>query len=343
MTCPRVQRAIKRSTLTAPLRHTLSVLTDHIKSFTDPATGWVDHQHPATLVMYKSVRILAAETGYSKPTVMVHLLKLQGFTPIPGMPKQKWPQDETRAVLELYAEATPRQAARYYLNLERLEDLADPTRVPASTPALQRSKNLTAESAQGVRHLTPSGQETLPELVKTLPKAKKSCLAQARETTNRTASPVYTPTPDQLNLPDDFLACCRNTVPELDVSLERMAFLGYCRRHDIFNQSWLGAFWDWLLKAQAREQRGEPTASHPYPSQVITASTATRTTCSWAGCDEPPCPHGQACAYHAGCAGCCAEVPLDADGSEIDPKGPADGSSSVAEDTLGGRPGLPDG
>jgi hypothetical protein len=151
--------------------------------------------------------------------------------------------------------------------------------------------------------------------------------------TNCAAPPAYTPTPDQLNLPDDFLARCRNTVPGLDVGLERAAFLGYCRRHEIFNQSWLGAFWNWLLKAQAREQRGEPTASHPHPSQVTTASTAMRTTCSWAGCGEPPCPHGQACAYHAGCASCGAEVPLDADGREIDPKEPADDFSSVVEDT----------
>jgi hypothetical protein len=173
MTCPRVQRAIKRSTLTGPLRHTLSVLTDPIKSFTDPTTSWVDHQRPAMLVVCKSVRTLAVETGYSKPTVMLHLLKLQGFTPVPGMPKRQWLQDETRAVLELRAKATPRQAARYHLNLERLEALADPTRVPASTQTLQWSTHVTAESAQGVRQLTPSGQETLPEPLKPLPKAKK--------------------------------------------------------------------------------------------------------------------------------------------------------------------------
>jgi hypothetical protein len=103
MTCPRITRAINVSRLPAPLKSTLRVLTDHINSSKDPDTGRADHTRPATLEVYDSVATLAADTGYSKPTVMLHLLKLRGFVPIPGEPKERWLQDETRAVLELIA------------------------------------------------------------------------------------------------------------------------------------------------------------------------------------------------------------------------------------------------
>jgi hypothetical protein len=65
VTCPRIQHAINHSTLPAPLRHTLRVMTDHINSWKDPETGRADHTRPATLEVYEAVATLAADTGYS--------------------------------------------------------------------------------------------------------------------------------------------------------------------------------------------------------------------------------------------------------------------------------------
>jgi len=296
-------------------------MTDHINSWKDPETGRADHTRPATLEVYEAVATLAADTGYSKPTTIRHLQLLRGT---PG--KHDLHLGQQWQVLRLTAKARQWQAARYELDLKRLEALADPRRAQ-TTDARQQLKNLTpepaddvtadepqelenftSESSQGCRNLTGSGQEILPELPKALPKTQKNLLAHARETMNGTDPPGYTPTPDRLDLPEEFLARCRKTVPELDVVKKEIpAFLGYCRRHEIFNQSWLGAFWDWLLKAQVRYQRGEPTASHPHPGRSTAASTATttRTTCSWNGCNRPPCGHrGQACWDHGCCEVC---------------------------------------
>jgi len=187
MTCPRITRAIKSSRLPAPLKHTLTVMTDHINSWKDP-TGQADHTRPATLDVYEAVATLAADTGYSKSTVMVHLWKLRGYTPIPDQPKKTWPQDGPWAVLTRTKQGRQWQADRYQLDLEALEALADLTRVqtPArdrqrssfltaepmetkSSDTPQRSRNLTAELAPAVKFSTFSGQETLPEYSHSLP------------------------------------------------------------------------------------------------------------------------------------------------------------------------------
>jgi hypothetical protein len=122
MTCPRITRAIKSSRLPAPLKHTLMVMTDHINSWKDPTTGQADHNRPSTLEVYEAVATLAAETGYSKPTVMVHLWKLRGFTPVPDQPKKVWLQDGPWAVLTRTKEGRQWQADRYRLDLDGFPD-----------------------------------------------------------------------------------------------------------------------------------------------------------------------------------------------------------------------------
>jgi hypothetical protein len=321
MTCPRITRAIKASTLAAPLKHTLRVLTDHINSWKDPTTGQVDHTRPATLEVYEPVVSLAAETGYSKPTVMAHLLKLRGFTPVPGAPQARWPQDEQRAVLELIAKSRQHTAARYRLNLERLEALqrsrnltAEPAEVLPADES-QRLKNFTSEENPAVKFSGSSGKISLPESFPALPQDKKNFLAHAPET-KRTRRPDFTPAPAHLTLPEDFMAWFNAEVPELDLGKEREAFLGHCRRRQILNQYWDAAFKDWLLKAYARWQRGEPCASSPHPGRQTPAAatpvaTVTRTSCSWAGCDESACGHGpQSCRGHGwgSCPDCLAEA-----------------------------------
>jgi len=316
MTCPRITHAIRSSGLSAPLKHTLRLLTDHINSWKDLESGEADHTRPATLEVYEAVATLAADTGYSKPTVMLHLLKLRGYIPIPGQPKEHWPQEERLAVLELVVKSRQQRAARYRFHLDRLEALQRSKNLTPepSEDAPQGSRNLTAERQPAVKFSGSSGQVSSPEYSHSLPQHKKNFLAHAPEA--KKIRPDPTPPPTYLNVSDTFMAWFKAEVPALDLGLEREAFLSHCRRNQITNRYWEAAFKDWLLKAYGRYQRGESCASHPHPGGPVAPGAPTTPTrreetprCSFAGCDAPVCGHGpQACRAHGwgACSACLA-------------------------------------
>jgi hypothetical protein len=218
----------------------------------------------------------------------------------------------------------PGHATEYQIDLRPLgydPDLADGEVDPAvearAETSQQTDNHLRFETDNDCR-FTPQTGNGLPQTVNHLPprgskeKIKKNFLAHAHDT--KRPRPAHTPAPDYLHVSPDFITWFTHEVPGLDLGQEREAFLGYCRRHTIENPNWEGAFKDWCLKAYARWQRGEPTASYPQPGrQPAAVSTSTgvsagRVTCSYDGCDAPPCPHGQACAHHACCAACAAEA-----------------------------------
>jgi hypothetical protein len=288
MTCPRIIRAIKSSRLPAPLKHTLTVMTDHINSWKDPTTGVADHTRPATLEVYDAVATLAADTGYSKPTVMMHLWKLRGFTPVPGHPKKTWPQDGPWAVLTRTKKGRQWQADRYQLDLEALEALADLTRVQTPTRDRQRSRNFTAELAPAVKFSTFSGQETLPEYSLSLPTTteipflsesdpepttpKKNGEDRSRIQAN---SKTTTPAPDTFDLTDELRAWVHAHARQVDLVFEREKFLQHCRAHAIENINWIEAFKLWLLEAHRRATRhGHRPEIGPDP--VVAQLRATR-------------------------------------------------------------------
>lgn len=118
-----LQAAIKMSTLAGAIRHTLDTLLDHINPAKDPVTGQTDPTRPQTLIAFESLDQLAADTGFSMVSVADHLKRLRGDKPLrPGL----W-----LAVLERVAAATHHRAARYRLNPEALDRLADRERVKA--------------------------------------------------------------------------------------------------------------------------------------------------------------------------------------------------------------------
>jgi len=68
-------------------------------------------------------------------------------------------------------------------------------------------------------------------------------------------APPKTPAPDTLELTDELRAWVRATTPHVDVQVERVKFLQYCRAQRIENADWVEAFKSWLVEANRRSRR----------------------------------------------------------------------------------------
>jgi hypothetical protein len=155
---------------------------------------------------------------------------------------------------------------------------------------------------------------------------KQPMIAHAEDKTSETLAPSTLP------LPDDFAEWASATVPGLSIPWQRDKFLTYARAHKTRNADWVEAFKLWCMNAYERwleRQAADRPTSGDAPTSATEAPDAPprRVTCSFSGCNEPPCGHGQACRGHACCRECVAEAAAAAE-----PPGPREPVAVVGVD-----------